>query len=315
MTTTTIDTISPTKNNWARTFWEFTRPHTIIGTTLAVFVFYFLAVVEAGGNHSWLAVAVTYAASLSVNIYIVGLNQLTDVEIDKINKPYLPLAAGTFRWNTGIAIVALSGIISLGLAAWYSPYLLATIAIVFTLGTIYSLPPLRLKQRPFWAATAITLARAVVGNAGVYLTYSHALTGEAHLPPHVLLFISFMFGFCVVIALMKDVPDIEGDRKHQIPTFVVQMGAAKIMRICRNLLTCCYLGMIIAAALSVSGVNPWVIGVTHLAALGVMWNDARKLDVEKADQVYSHYMLIWKLFYFEFAAFSAACLLAGWPAL
>lgn len=29
-----------------------------------------------------------------MNVSIVGLNQLYDVEIDKINKPYLPLASG-----------------------------------------------------------------------------------------------------------------------------------------------------------------------------------------------------------------------------
>jgi homogentisate phytyltransferase / homogentisate geranylgeranyltransferase len=309
MTTTTIDTIETQKNSWPRAFWEFTRPHTIIGTTLAVFIFYLLAVVEAGGTHAWLTVFVTYAASLSVNIYIVGLNQLTDVEIDKINKPYLPLAAGSFRWTTGVAIVAVSGVLSLGLAAWHSPYLLATIAVVFTLGSIYSLPPLRLKQRPFWAATSITLARAVVGNAGVYLTYSHALTGEAHLPPHILLFIGFMFGFCIVIALMKDVPDIEGDREHQISTFVVEMGAEKIMKLCRYILAVSYIVMIIAGALAVPGVNPWVLGITHVSALAVMWSYGAKLNVNNGDDVYKYYMLIWKLFYFEFAAFSISCLL------
>ena len=29
-----------------------------------------------------------------VNVFIVGVNQLTDVEIDRINKPFLPIAAG-----------------------------------------------------------------------------------------------------------------------------------------------------------------------------------------------------------------------------
>lgn len=32
--------------------------------------------------------------ALLMNVSIVGLNQLYDVEIDKINKPYLPLASG-----------------------------------------------------------------------------------------------------------------------------------------------------------------------------------------------------------------------------
>lgn len=310
MTTTTIDAAQSDKISFPRAFWEFTRPHTIIGTTLAVFVFYLLAVTAAGGRHDWVTLVVTYIASLSVNIYIVGLNQLTDVEIDKINKPYLPLAAGSFHWNTAVTIVCVTGILGIGLAAWHGPYLLMTIGIVFALGSAYSLPPLRLKERPFWAASAITLARAVVGNAGVYLTYSHALTGEAVLPPSVLLFIGFMFGFCVVIALMKDVPDLEGDKKHEISTFVVRLGAARVMFLCKMILTVSYLAIVAAAVVGVPGVNSWVIGLSHGGALTVMWLHGRNLNVNDADKVYGHYMILWKLFYFEFFAFSAACLLA-----
>ena len=36
----------------------------------------------------------TLVAGLSVNVFIVGINQITDVEIDRVNKPYLPIAAG-----------------------------------------------------------------------------------------------------------------------------------------------------------------------------------------------------------------------------
>ncbi len=42
------------------------------------------------------AVALTQAlvSALLMNVCIVGLNQLYDVEIDRVNKPYLPLASG-----------------------------------------------------------------------------------------------------------------------------------------------------------------------------------------------------------------------------
>ena len=30
-------------------------------------------------------------AALHSNVFITGLNELTDIEIDKVNKPYLPL--------------------------------------------------------------------------------------------------------------------------------------------------------------------------------------------------------------------------------
>lgn len=41
--------------------------------------------------------------------------QIYDVEIDRVNKPYLPLAAGEFSVQTGSAIVAATGALSLAL--------------------------------------------------------------------------------------------------------------------------------------------------------------------------------------------------------
>ena len=40
------------------------------------------------------ALAQALVSALLMNVCIVGLNQLYDVEIDKVNKPYLPLASG-----------------------------------------------------------------------------------------------------------------------------------------------------------------------------------------------------------------------------
>lgn len=36
---------------------------------------------------------VAIVSSLHSNVFITGLNQLSDVAIDKINKPYLPLVS------------------------------------------------------------------------------------------------------------------------------------------------------------------------------------------------------------------------------
>jgi len=289
-------------------FVEFARPHTVVGTTLAVWVLYAMAAAEAH-TQSLKTVLMVYIASLAVNIYIVGLNQLTDVEIDKINKPYLPLAAGTMSRTTALAIVIGAGLLALLLAALQGRYLFGTIGIVFALGSMYSLPPFRFKRSPFLAAAAITFARAIVGNAGVYLTYTDSLSGKANLPPHVILFMGFMFGFVVVIALMKDIPDLDGDRKHQISTLVSRLGAAKTLALCHALLTCCYV-VTIAVALAASGlaVNRIVLVAAHGIAVAVLWAKAVRVDAADKDAIYRHYMFIWKLFYLEFAVFAAACL-------
>ena len=68
--------------------WRFTRPHTIIGSAIAIPSIFLLA---APTYKSFFTVrsfaSLMYAAipALFMNLYITGLNQITDVEIDKIN--------------------------------------------------------------------------------------------------------------------------------------------------------------------------------------------------------------------------------------
>lgn len=48
---------------------------------------------DLGAAAAW-GLAQAMIPALLMNIAIVGFNQLTDVDIDKVNKPYLPLASG-----------------------------------------------------------------------------------------------------------------------------------------------------------------------------------------------------------------------------
>jgi len=292
-----------------RTLWEFSRPHTIIGTALAVCALYVLAT-HAAQRQDPALWALVLGASLAVNVYVVGLNQLTDVEIDRVSKPHLPLAAGTLRRGGAVAIVAVSGVGALLLAGLQGRYLFAAIAIIAAIGTGYSVPPVRLKRFPLPAAACIIAARAIVANLGVYLAYSAALTGRAQLPAYVVLMVGFMAGFAAVIALMKDIPDVDGDRRHQISTLVLTIGPGRTLRLCQVILTVCYAAVIGAGLAGVPDTNGLVLAVTHAGALAVMWLAGMRVDGADTGAVRRYYMLIWKLFYVEFLVFPLAVLLA-----
>ena len=103
---------------------------------------------------------ITLVSCLALNLYIVDLNQITDVEIDRINKPRLPLAsqelsmrAGRYSWARW-ASSALVG------AAVGGSYLLLTVGVIMAIGTAYSVPPLRLK-RLFSGQPSASPSRAV----------------------------------------------------------------------------------------------------------------------------------------------------------
>jgi hypothetical protein len=68
--------------------WRFTRPHTIIGSAIAIPSIFLLAAPTYQSFFTIRSLAsLLYAVipALFMNLYITGLNQMTDVEIDKIN--------------------------------------------------------------------------------------------------------------------------------------------------------------------------------------------------------------------------------------
>src|SRR3712207_5531083 len=122
-------------------------------------------------------------ACLCGNVYIVGLNQLEDVEIDRINKPHLPIAAGEFSRRQAQILVAVTGILALLLAGLLGPWLFLMVSISLAIGTAYSLPPVRLKRFPFWAALCIFSVRGAIVNLGLCLHFSNRLSSNDLVPP------------------------------------------------------------------------------------------------------------------------------------
>ena len=138
----------------AKSIWNFTRPHTIIGSCISVISLYLFAIPSKHWHEPRFlkSIFATLIPSLFMNLYITGLNQVTDIEIDRINKPYLPLASGKLSKTTGIWIVLASlamSLVNYKNMEW--PLQLTLLGSAF-LGTIYSLPPFRLKRFPLLAA-------------------------------------------------------------------------------------------------------------------------------------------------------------------
>lgn len=287
-------------------FWKFSRPHTIIGTSLSVFAIYCLALATTNSSITWLnleQLLAAWIACLCGNIYIVGLNQLSDVAIDRINKPSLPLAAGEFSLQKGKWIVGITGILALVIAACSGIWLLATVGISLIIGTAYSLPPIRLKQFPFLAAFCIFTVRGIVVNLGLFLHYSQKLTGQELLNSYVWVLTLFVLFFTIAIAIFKDVPDLEGDKQYNITTFTLILGKPAVLNLSLGVITFCYLGMILARIFWLTDFScSFFIGY-HLVLLGLLWWRSQKIDLEEKSAIASFYQFIWKLFFLEYILF------------
>lgn len=318
----------PAWHQWLRSFWAFSRPHTIVGTTLSVGALAVMAlvltVVEASLTVPILPLVVAMVAalvpSLCANVYIVGLNQLTDIAIDRINKPHLPLASGAFSVSMGRWIVWVLGGLALLLSAVQGPILLATVGLSVAIGTAYSLPPLRLKRFPFWAALCIFGVRGVIVNLGFFAHFRRWLalriepTGYATdwlaVPPEVWALTLFVVVFAFAIAIFKDIPDLEGDRQFQVRTLTVRLGPGFVFKLALGVLTLCY-GLLIALALF--GVLPSVqsgfLVITHGLLLGLLWWQSRRVNLQDKAQIKGFYQFIWRLFFLEYLLFPLACVL------
>lgn len=294
-----------------RTLVGFARPHTVIATSVQV-VTILLIVAERRAFTPAAAslAALTLLACLALNLYVVGLNQLTDVPIDQVNKPWLPLASGELSPRGGRLLVAAAALIALTLGALGGAALLLTVVAIMLIGSAYSLPPTRLKRFPVAAALSIAAARGVIANVGLGLHYSSHMGGE--LPALTLAVLGvFFFGFGLVIAIYKDLPDDAGDRLHSIETFTTRLGARRALGLGRAVLTACYALPIGLALAGLPRGDALFLLVSHTVIVAAFWAACSRVNLGERRSISAFYMFLWTLFYAEFGVLSVYALSGG----
>ncbi|QCE05839.1 homogenitisate phytyltransferase [Vigna unguiculata] len=272
--------------NFIAVLYEFIYPYALYGQASAA-ISASLVAIEKLSDISPLFIIGLLQAVLPhsfVVLYINGVNQLFDFEIDKINKPYLPLAAGKLSFRSCAIIVALSAILGLGLNLMIgSPPLIWNFVLCVTIWTCYSvnLPFLRWKQYPVMASLLIFVCWAYI----FPITYFFHVQTFVFKRPVVFtrsLIVSLLFLsiYTTGLALAKDIPDVEGDIKHGIDSFAARLGQKKVFWICVFLFEMAFGVAFLAAASSSSPF--WIKFVTSLGnvALGsILWYQTKYVDV------------------------------------
>ncbi len=290
--------------------WQLARPHTIIGTTISGASLFILA--NAGGANTpanWPVLALALFPAWLANIYIVALNQITDVEIDRVNKPYLPLPAGELSLKTVRNITALTGVGSVAFSIPQGPFLAGVVIISLILGTIYSVPPIRLRRFPFWASFCIFSVRGVLINLGIYLHFCQKLGLKLSIPPEILALTLFILLMSLIIAWFKDIPDISGDRQFDLHSLALSLGGERVFRIGIWLITGGYFFLIAGTIFFVPPHHRIFFAISHLFILGFLLFRSRKVSVNNNESFFKFYLLIWKLFYLEYVIFALAFLI------
>ncbi|KAK7278789.1 hypothetical protein RJT34_23825 [Clitoria ternatea] len=289
--------------------WRFLRPHTIRGTTLGSVALVARALIENSDMIKWSLLFKAFSGLFALicgNGYIVGINQIYDINIDKVNKPYLPIAAGDLSVQSAWFLVIFFAIAGL-LIVWlnFGPFIFSLYTFGLFLGTIYSVPPFRMKRFPVAAFLIIATVRGFLLNFGVYYATRAALGLAFQWSSPVVFITTFVTFFALVIAITKDLPDVEGDRKYQISTFATKLGVQNIAFLGSGILLMNYILSVLAAIYMPQAFRGWLLIPAHtIFSMSLVYQLLLKCDdYMLQDAISGFYRFIWNLFYAEYAIF------------
>ncbi|CAA0837506.1 Homogentisate solanesyltransferase-chloroplastic [Striga hermonthica] len=290
-------------------FWRFLRPHTIRGTTLGSVSLVTRALIENPNLIKWSLLLKAFSGLVALicgNGYIVGINQIYDVGIDKVNKPYLPIAAGDLSEKSAwflVLILAASGLLIVGLN--FGPFITSLYSLGLVLGTIYSVPPFRMKKYPVIAFLIIATVRGFLLNYGVYYATRAALGLPFEWSSPVAFITTFVTLFALVIAITKDLPDVEGDRKFKISTLATKLGVRNIALLGSGLLLVNYIGSILTAIYMPQAFKRSLMIPSHVILASGLTFQAFLLERANytKEAISEFYRFIWNLFYAEYILF------------
>ena len=219
--------------NKIKLYADFARPFTLLPPALGVVSG---AVTAWGAGHhkvpvTWdLALPVIYGALMAamLNAASNAINQIYDLEIDRVNKPKRPLPAGTMTmgqaWGFTWAAFVVAWLLAF-LAAPPTPEAVRAARecfwiVLFTsvLVWAYSAPPFRTKRHGVWANVTIAVPRGLLLKVAGWSTVKTIAGVEPW-------FIGSIFGLFVLGAsTTKDFADIEGDRAGGCRTLPILYG-------------------------------------------------------------------------------------------
>ena len=210
-------------------YLELARPFTLIAPALG---FLSGAVTAIGASPpepwAWAVLAPAFTGSLMAIVFNAGnnaLNQIYDLEIDRVNKGKRPLPSGRLTIGEAWGFTVVTYALTLILAWLVAPegrrecFWIVLAAIVATY--IYSVPPLRTKQRGMWANITIAVPRGVLLKVAGWSAVKTVVGVEPW-------FIGSIFGlFLLGASTTKDFADMEGDRRGGCRTLPIIYGVTR----------------------------------------------------------------------------------------
>ncbi|HDD59335.1 MAG: UbiA family prenyltransferase [Thermoplasmata archaeon] len=158
------------------------------------------------------------SALVFLNAASNALNQVYDLEIDRVNKPYRPLPSGIYTREEALWISFLLYLFSFWRAAVVGAVFFSLVLLIAIFTVLYSVPPFRLKKRLWISNISIAIPRGLLG-----IVASWSIFGDVTDP------VPWAIGSVMALYLVgstttKDLTDVEGDRLYGVRTLPVVYG-------------------------------------------------------------------------------------------
>jgi 4-hydroxybenzoate polyprenyltransferase len=208
---------------------EFSRPFTLVAPALG-FASGAATAYGAAPREAWHSDLILYPLiGLTMAAVLNGasnaLNQIYDLEIDRVNKPKRPLPSGRLSLRNAWAFTWVMYAVALLLAWLVAPggrhecFWIVLIATIITV--LYSVPPARTKRLGIWANVTIAIPRGVLLKVAGWSAVKTIMAAEPW-------FIGAIFGlFLLGASTTKDFADMEGDAKGGCKTLPIIYGVRR----------------------------------------------------------------------------------------
>ncbi|XP_057728977.1 naringenin 8-dimethylallyltransferase 2, chloroplastic-like isoform X1 [Arachis stenosperma] len=232
--------------------------------------------------------------------FVMGVNQLSDVEIDKINKPDLPLASGEYSFTSGVILVTSFLLAGFGVA-WMlgSQPLIWSVVVTAALMGAYSVnfPLLRWKRSIILTSLSNAIAMLASFHIGPFLHMKTFVLKKAATFPRSMILGCVVIGlFYTIITLTKDLGDVEGDKAAGLKTLPIRLGVKPVFWLCVSLIQMAYGIAITMGALSPVLWSKIVTVVAHAFMVFYVWNHAlNSVDLSSKDSLHSFHLFMFKL--------------------
>ena len=252
-----------TPHSALRNYVDLARPFTLVAPALG-FVSGALTAVGAAPRDVWspaimVAPLLGSAMAALLNAGNNALNQIYDLEIDRVNKPKRPLPSGRLSIRQVWEFTIVTYTLALVLAWLVAPggrhecFWLVAAAVVFTY--IYSVPPLRSKRLGIWANVTIAIPRGTLLKVAGWSSVKTIVGVEPW-------YIGAIFGlFLLGATTTKDFADMDGDRRGGCRTLPIQYGVRRAAWMISPSFVIPFLMINIGAALHILTGNVWLLHI------------------------------------------------------